>query len=182
MKTTLLLLLIALPVLSQTKHTENDFVLENGKMYWEHVYHAPGQKSDDLIKHFQKEVLTNYKQDNLQILDNIISFEIRNDIVNFRKYGGTMMGTAIFAQMEINYLVVIDFKDEKYKVIIKDIFLDNKAFGLVHSSGKLEEYTAKKSVSVFQTNNIVTTGLNYQHQHFIEKFDIASAPTIKKDW
>lgn len=182
MKTTILLLLIALSVFSQSKHPENDFYLDNGKMFWEHVYQAPGKSTDDLIKHFQKEVLTNYKQDNLQLIDSTISFEIKNDAVNYKKYGGTTMGTVLFAMMQMNYLVVIDFKDEKYKVIVKEVFLDNMTFGMGHSSGKLEEYATKKSVSAFPTNKLVTTGLSYQHRHFIEKFDIAPQPATNKEW
>lgn len=183
MKKIILLLFISYSSFSQTKHSETDFYLENGKVYWQHVYEVPEKNIDDLIKYFQKEVIINIKQDNFQIIDNTISFTIQDDKVNFRKYGGTAMGTVIFIQAFFKYLVVIDFKDEKYRVTIKEIFLDDKLYGMAHfTSGYLEEYITKKKQTLFTTNSLATTGLIYNHKYFLEKFEKNSNESIKKDW
>lgn len=182
MKKFILLLLISFASFSQTKLPETDFFLENGKVYWQHIYEVSGKNTEELIKYFQKEVMNNIKQDNFQLLDNTISFEINDDKINFKKYGGTSMGTVMFIQDYFKYLVVINFKDEKYRVTIKDIFIDNKFYGSIHDSGYLEEYITKKKNTLFTTNNLANIGMGYNHKYFLEKFEINNNESIKKDW
>lgn len=179
-KIILLLLLFSINCFSQTKQPETNFYLENGKVYWQNIYEVPGKNIDDLIQYFRKEVLTDIKQDNFQIIDNTISFVIDNDKVNFKKYGGTTMGTAIFIQHYYKYLVVIDFKEEKYRVTVKDIFLDNKNI-MVRDSGNFEEYITKKKNTEFTTNSITIKGLQYFHKDFLNKFNI-NTESKKNDW
>lgn len=179
-KIILFLLLFSINCFSQTKQPETNFYLENGKVYWQNIYEVPGKNIDDLIQYFRKEVLTDIKQDNFQIIDNTISFVIDNDKVNFKKYGGTTMGTAIFIQYYYKYLVVIDFKEEKYRVTVKDIFLDNKNI-MVRDSGNFEEYITKKKNTEFTTNSIAIKGLQYFHKDFLNKFNI-NTESKKNDW
>lgn len=182
MKKIILLLLIGFSSFGQIKHPETDFYLENGKVYWQHVYDVPGKKIDELIKYFEKEVMINFKQDNFQNIENTISFTINDDRVNFRKYGGTAMGTILFIQDYYKYLVVIDFKEEKFRVTVKEIFIDNKIYNVAHSAGYLEEYVTKKKQTLFTTNNLANTGLMYNHKHFLEKFERNLNESIKKEW
>lgn len=183
MKTTILLFFIYLTAFSQTKHTDTDFFLNDSKMYWQHIYELPNKTTEEAIKYFQKEVLSNFKQDNFQILDNTVSFEITDDKVNFKKYGGTAMGTAFLTQLYMNYLVVIDFKEDKYRVTVKEIFLDNKSYGTGRMSGDISEFCTKKQATLFMTGKTVTTGLTYNDKHFLEKFNIEkSQPNSTKDW
>jgi hypothetical protein len=178
MKKLILLFLVCCNGFSQTKQAETDFYLNNNKMYWQHVYETQNKSPDDLIKYFQKEVINNFKQDNFQIIDNTISFEINDDKVNFKKYGGTAMGTAFLAQMYMKYLVVIDFKENKYRVTVKEIFLDNK----INMSGDISEFCTKKSTTAFMTGSTIVTGLTYDHKHFLEKFDIVAQPKSDNNW
>ena len=182
MKKFLLLLFIGFSGISQTKHTDTDFYIENGKVYWQHIYNVPGKTSEELIKYFEKEVMINFKQDNFQIIDNTISFTVNDDKINYKKYGGTNMGTVMFVQDYYRYLAVIDFKNEKYRVTIKEIFIDNKFFGMAHSSGYMEEYITKKKQTLFTTNGLATEGLIYIHKYFSEKFERNLNESIKKDW
>jgi len=182
MKKIIILLLITFSTLAQIKHPDTDFYLQNGKVYWQHVYEVPGKNTDELIKYFEKEVMINFKQDNFQIIDNTISFTINDDKINFRKYGGTAMGTVLFTLAFYNYLVVIDFKEGKYRVSVKEIFIDNKIFGPGQSSGYLEEFITKKKGSMFTTNGLATTGLIYNHKYFLEKFERNTTESIKKEW
>jgi len=158
------------------------YYLENSKIYWQHAYDVPGKNIDELIKYFEKEVMINFKQDNFQNIDNTISFTINDDRINFKKYGGTTMGSILFIQDYYKYLVVIDFKEEKYRVTIKEIFIDNKIYGVEQSSGYLEEYITKKKQTLFTTNGLATTGIIYNHKHFLEKFERNMNESIKKDW
>lgn len=182
MKKITLLLLIGFSSFAQIKHPETDFYLENSKIYWQHVYDVPGKNIDELIKYFEKEVMINFKQDNFQNIDNTISFTINDDKINFKKYGGTTMGSILFIQDYFKYLVVIDFKEEKYRVTVKEIFIDNKIYNVAHSAGYLEEYVTKKKQTLFTTNSLATTGLIYNHKYFLEKFERNMNDSIKKDW
>jgi hypothetical protein len=181
MKKIVLLLLIGFSGYSQIKLPNTDFNLENGKVYWQHIYEVPGKNSEELIKYFEKEVMINFKQDNFQIIDNTISFTINDDQINYKKYGGTSMGVVMFIRDYYKYLVVIDFKQEKYRVTIKEIFIDNK-FYPAPSSGYLEEYITKKKQTLFTTNNLAITGLTYIHKYFLEKFERNVNESVKKDW
>ncbi len=176
------MLIVSISCFAQIKHPDTNFCLENEKVYWQQVYQVPGIKVDSLIQYFQKEVLTNIKQDNFQTIGNTISFEVNDDKVNIKKYGGTTMGSVIFASDYLKYLVVIDFKDEKYRVIVKDIFLDNKLYGIGQDSGDLSEYITKKNKTLFTTNSLANKGLIYFDKHFTEKFERNTNQSLKKDW
>lgn len=182
MKNIILLLLISFSGFSQIKQPETDFYLENGKVYWQHVYEVPGKNIEELIKYFQKEVIINIKQDNFQNIDNTISFTIQDDQCNYKKYGGTTMGSILFVSNSMKYLVVIDFKEGKYRVTAKDIYLDNKLYGLGHDSGDLAEYVTKNNQTLFTTNNLASKGLIYFDKHFLEKFEKNTSESIKKEW
>lgn len=181
MKKIILLLLIGFSGYCQTKQNDTDFYLENGKVYWQHIYEVPGKNTEDLIKYFEKEVMINIKLDNFQIIENTASFTINDDKINYKKYGGTTMGTAMFVLDYYKYLVVIDFKDQKYRVTIKDIFIESKLY-TAQSSGYIEEYITKKKNTLFTTNNLAVTGITYIHKHFLEKFERNSTDSTKKDW
>jgi len=182
MKKIILLFLVSVSVFSQIKHPETDFYLENAKVYWQHVYAVPGSNTDQLIKYFEKEVLVNFQKNDFQIIDNNIIFNVVDDKVDFRKYGGTTMGSILYIQDYFKYVVVIDFKDEKYRVTIKDIFIDNKINGIAQSSGYLQEYITKKKQTLFTTNNLANTGMIYNHKYFLEKFERNLTTAVKDNW
>ena len=182
MKKIILLLLIGFSGYSQTKLPNTDFYLENGKVFWQHVYEVPGKNIENLIKYFEKEVIINIKQDNFQTIDNTISFTVNDDKINYKKYGGTSMGVVMFIRDYFKYLVIIDFKDEKYRVTVKDIFIDNKLYNAGQSSGFLEEYITKKKNTIFSTNNLVAKGMEYNDKYFSEKFQINTNESLNKQW
>lgn len=176
----LLILLFSINCFSQEKHPDTDFFINNGKVYWEHIFNYSKNDSIELMKRFKKEILLTNKIENLIESENSISFQISDDMPNFRKYGGTSMGTPFIAQMYMKYLVTINFKNEKYRVIVQDIFLDNKAFGGGHMSGFLQEFVGTNKYQNFKKSNALSKGLTYDEKHFIDKFQLNSE--IKKDW
>jgi len=182
MKKIILLLLISFNGFSQIKHPETDFNLFEQKMYWEHIYNVPGKKVDELMIYFQKEVAQSLSKNNLQIIDNTLSFAVNNDHVDYKKYGGSSMGTAIFVNYPIDYVVAVDFKDEKYKIIVKEIIVvDNQNNGGISFSGELTEYFTKKKKSIFATSSYMNTNISYYDKYFLDKFTIKNTPT-NKDW
>ena len=176
MKKLLLLLLITINCFSQEKHPDTDFFINNRKIYWEHVFNFPNKDSISLIKAFKKEILLSIKIENLIESENVISFQISDDMPNFRKYGGTLMGTPFIAQMYMKYLVSVEFKNEKYRVTIKEILLTNKS----NITEFLEYFVSSSSYKNFKNSGILSRGLSYDEKHFIEKFSINNE--VKKQW
>lgn len=177
MKFHIILLLFPFICLSQIKQNDTNFFIENNKVIWQKVYELPNTSADSVYKIFHKKVFINLKTQNQQYIDNISSFEISDDLVNYKKYGGSNMGTAMYAQYYYNYLVVVEFKENKYRVTIKEINIDNKS-PLARDRGLLEEYITKRKNSEFITNSIAIRGLTYIDKHFTEKFSI---PVDTKD-
>lgn len=182
MKKILLIFLIGFSGIAQIKHPETDFKLFEQKVYWEHIYNAPGKNINELITYFEKEVAQSLTKSNLQIIDSSLSFTINNDFIDFKKYGGTTMGTAIFLRLPMTYIVIVDFKDEKYKVLIKEITLtDDISLPQYPRDVDITGYFTKKKKSEFGTSSLTNTSIGYYHKYFTDKFAIKNNPT-NKDW
>jgi len=172
-KITLLLILLTSTIYSQKYiDTLYNFRLNENKIIWQKVFET---KEKDLQNTFRKKVITNIKLENLQEIDNIISFSVIEDIIDFKKYGGKWGSTAIFVQYPNNYLVVIDFKHQKYRVTIKAISLKSE---IQYMATDLKDYVIKKNkIKNSKTNN---KGLNYYNKHFIAKFTLKNS--TNSDW
>jgi len=177
MKKIILFLLISFNGFSQIKYPDTDFNLFEQKVYWEHIYNIPGKNVDELINYFQKEVAQSLSKNNLQIIDNTLSFTVNNDFVDFKKYGGSIFGTATFLRFPMNYIVIVDFKNEKYKIMIKEINITD----ISNRSNDVTEYFTQKNKSEFRTTSIIKTSITYYQKYFSDKFIITNTPT-NKDW
>lgn len=89
--------------------------------------------------------------------------------------GGKWGNTALFVQYPQNYLVIVDFKDKRYRVTIKSIESDSSMAGV----GKLElsSIVIKRKMGKIKNNKTNSKALKYYDLHFIEKFEIKN----KKD-
>jgi len=171
-KLTIVIILIASNTFSQKYiDTLYHFKVEKNDITWQKVFE---NSLPDLQKTFIKQTMTNLKFDSLQEIDETISFSVKDDIVDFKKYGGKWGTTAIFIQYPINYLVVIDFKENKYRVTIKSINLKSE---IRYMATDLNDYILKQGK--IKNTNTLNTGLSYYDQHFTEKFTIT---TKKDDW
>ena len=66
----LILLLFSISCFSQIKQPETEFYLNDAKVYWQHIYELKGKKADEIALLFEKEVLSNIKQNNYKFIDN----------------------------------------------------------------------------------------------------------------
>jgi len=89
------------------------------------------------------------------------------------------MTVAIFMHYYLNYLTIIDFKENKYRVTIKEILINSNDL-TIRSSDFLEEYVTGSNNQNFKSAKIVNKALEYDHQHFLEKFSIK--PQEKTSW
>ena len=175
MKKIILFLLISLNGFSQIKYPDTDFNLFEQKVYWEHIYNIPGKNVDELINYFQKDVAQSLSKNNLQIIDNTLSFNVNNDYIDFKKYGGSIFGTPPFVRSPMNYIVIVDFKNEKYKIMIKEINITDFSY----RRNDVTEYFTQKNKSEFRTTSIIKTSITYYQKHFSDKFIITNTPTNK---
>jgi hypothetical protein len=140
-------------------------VVDNSKIIWQKVFTS---EIDDLQNTFKKEVISNLKLENLQEIDNLISFSVKEENVDFKRYGGSWGSTAIFLQYPQSFLVVIDFKNKKYRVTIKSIEVDFTSANL--GTNNLEDIILSKGK--FKNNESTKKNLSYYHRHFTDKFTI----------
>lgn len=184
MKKTILLLFISFSCFAQIKNPETDFYLENGKVYWEHIYNVPDKGIDELKNYFEKEVVQSLNKSNIQFIENYLSFVVNNDVVDYKKYGGTNAGTAMFVSFPMNYVVIIEFKSEKYKVTIKEIEITGNVItlgGINKSTDNITTYFTKKKGTEFRDGSTLKTSMSYYDKYFNDKF-ILKNDSLKKDW
>ena len=173
-KITLVLTLLTSTIFSQKYiDTLYNFKVIDGNIIWQKVIES---EEKNLQETFRKKVITNIKFEDFQEVDNIISFNVVDDIINFKKYGGKLMFTSFHVQEPKNYHVVIDFKENKYRITIKQITVNFENTGLGKS--KIEDFVTKKN----KIKNSKTTrkDLNYYQKHFLEKFSLAEK--TDNDW
>lgn len=149
------------------------FKLDNSKLIWQKVYRANNKTK---VK-FKTSVLTNINKQNLQEYDNLISFEVKGDNIDFKKYGGKWGNTPTFVQYPQNYLVIAEFKDNRYRITVKSVFVDYSTAGL--GKTELSEIVIKRSKGKIKNNSLNKKSLKYYDLHFSSIFNIK---TKKDDW
>jgi hypothetical protein len=166
-KLTIILLLLTSSAFGQ-KLVDSLFTFKvmDNEVIWQKIFTS---EVEDLQNAFKKEVVTNMQLENLQEIGNTISFNVKGENIDFKKYGGTWGGTAIFLQYPQNFLVVIDFKDNRYRVSVKSIKIDFSSSG-VDGINNLEDYILKKGK--FKNTKYLKKMLGYCHRHYTSKFTI----------
>lgn len=149
-----------------------NFKVDNGNIIWQKVFET---KEFNPKKQFIKQTITNLKFNNLQEIDNSISFSVTEDYIDFKKYGGSAFTTTFHVQEPKEYLAVIDFKKNKYRVTIKQITVDY-INSFKHKSPLSDVIIKKKKI---RNNKRNKKDLNYYQKHFIEQFTIKAK---KDDW
>ena len=151
-----------------------NFKVQNEKLIWQKVYDL---KTDNPKSNFIKSVISNIKKTDLQEFEETLTFEIKDDEIDFKKYGGKWGNTAIFVQYPQNYLVVVEFKDKRYRVTIKSITVDFTEPGA--GTTELTDLVVKRKVGKIKNREILTKALSYYDKHFDSKFLIKNE---KDEW
>lgn len=168
----LLAILITQNIFSQNQtDTLHNFKVEDNVLIWQKVFETNLKEKE---KTFITKIITHFKYNNLQEIDNIISFSVSDDTIDYKKYGGKWGTTAIFVQYPNNYLVVVDFKESKYRITIKNINLSSNNRNLATN---LEDYVLRNNQ--IKNSKTFNKALDYYNKHFTEKFTIT---TKKDDW
>ncbi len=155
--------------------TLEGFKFEGDELVWQKVFDSI--KHNDTQRLFKKSAITNLKKNNLLEIDSTITFEVNNDEIEFRKYGGKWGNTPIFVQYPQDYLVIAEFKKGKYRITIKSIESDMSEAGAGKSElNDLLHVTKNKQ---FRNNKYNKKVLRYYNLTFISRYKIKIE---KDDW
>lgn len=174
----LLLFLLFLPLTSYSQlDTLYNFKIHNNELIWQHTFKTT-KTTEDLKIAYITNTISTFNTSNLNELKNRITFSIEKDKVNFKKFGGSWGNTATFVQYPINYLVVVDFKDFKYRVTIKSTMIDYGRLGIT----SLEDTTTKKRTTIFKNSAAISDGLLDYDNYFLDKYSLKNILIENDDW
>lgn len=151
---------------SQQTQVLNNFTLNNKEIIWQKVF----EKDSLNITLITNNVLSKFPVQFLNTTNSNITFQIKDDLVDFKKYGGSWGTTLIFIQLPLSYFVSIDVKTDRYRVTIHNITakVPNDLI-----STYLVDIATKNKASEFSTNKVVLKGLSYLDQYLVDKFTIS---------
>jgi hypothetical protein len=172
MKNLLLAVIYFFPALSIAQYQY--LKLENKQVYFEKVYAKDSLNESSVEKMLIQSIprlkdLFNFKNEN-----DLITANLKNAEVDFRKYGGHWGNTATFVQYPFSGEVQIIWKDGKYKVSVTNIVFHVQSLGDTKAD---EIFTSKKGTVFSEGKNISKAGF-YLEQHLSDLFEIKT----KNDW
>lgn len=179
MKTLQFIILLVTSVGFGQNEVKENFVLENNQVYWQKVLPREKIQADSLKVLFETTVLSKIKYFKLDKNLNQLSFDVEDGAIDYKKYGGRNFSTGIFAKQAHLYHVVVEFKDERYRVTISKIQnIDDKVKSV---NEPFEEAVTKRGES-FHSSKMVEKGLQIMNTYFTEKFTIPQYMKQKTDW
>lgn len=106
--------------------------------------------------------------------------------INYRKYGGTLLSTATFLNYPISANVIIDLKDSKYRVTIKDIVFNDvpEPFTSRKQDYNINTPFLKKKNTEIKSDSEIRKSLEYINLQLSDSFDITNKSNISesKNW
>ncbi len=155
-----------------------DFMLQDKKLLWSHVYDSD-LNTDDLKSNLIKNVSSSNGMVDLIKSENRISFNIYKDVVDYKSHGGKWSNTPDFVKYPQHYKVQIDIKDYQYKVTVINIDVISKSsltmriaeFSDDLQKVKLIDIVSNKTKTDFGSKKSIKNGLSFIHKHFQNKFD-----------
>lgn len=160
--------------------SQTNFKLENFQIVWEKVYEKADTGKEDISTFIQSEILV-FNPQNINVTPDRISFKIDDDKLNLIKLGRKPMSTPMQCTRNFDYVIFIDLKDNKYRVSITSLVIDDKESN-GNLSGSFEELFTKKSGSEFRTGSGVKDALNLFDRHFKEKYSFTTTLNDNSKW
>lgn len=152
-KLTLLILLISSSVFSQS----HNFSLKNESLIWSKVFNDTITPENTF-----KALKQNSDFIYLDLLDNVITFDLNYQLANLEKYGYNVSSFPTYVFFDSNCKGIIKFKEGRYKVEINKLNVSNLNFATaIQQTFLIDNYTIKKgklkesksNLKVFNTFN-----------------------------
>jgi len=174
MKHFFIFLFLPLIACTQVKAPSTDFVLQAGKVFWQHTYESD-LETEALMSTLLERIKSDPRHTEPTTTSSEIRFTVDNDRVNARKYGLKEFKLATVAKLYMKYDAVIEVKDKQYTVTVRNIFMDNKD-RTDRKSGDVSSFVCNMSNLTFKTDPKVMEGLGLVDRHFRERFDLNVPP------
>jgi hypothetical protein len=133
------------------QNENQNFQIENGGLIWQKIYENEINQ-DDLVEQLE----TSGKFENINKSDNQITANFSNLTIDYKGFGSSEMNTPMYiARSYTNGFVIIDIKENKYRITIKGIKLIQKYSDGLSDGGEmtdLETFALKQGNSKFRTS------------------------------
>ena len=185
---TLLIIIVSYTSYSQevTNSFEN-FVIENNGVVYKKVFDLPNQSETELKKNILSFISKVPNVSNVRVIGDEIFGDISNLKVNYKKFGGSYMSTLILLNHSMFGKLIVQTKDNKYRVLIKDIyFIDDVSLLSINSKKEMDnrtdftDFITKNGRTEFRSSNTINKGIGYMNSYFTELFIYSNSP--KENW
>lgn len=188
-----ILITLSIIILSYTSYSQDGntsvegFVIENNGVVYKKVFELPDQSETELKKNILSFISKVPNVSNVRIVGDEIFGDISNLKVNYKKYGGSYMSTLILLNHSMFGKLIVQTKDTKYRVLIKDIyFIDDVSLLSMNSKKEMDnrtdftDFITKNGRSEFRSSNTIIKGIGYMNSYFSELFIYST--TTKENW
>lgn len=183
MKKIILTLSMAVCLLSAAAQNPYTYLkIDNDQLIYEKVFNIDSCNAAQIETKLIAYLPTAKGVTNVKTTNGLITANFVNLLIDYKKYGGSTGGIAIFAASPLNANITIQIKDGRYKVTVSSIvFLVNMlgTFGAQVVTTNAESVFLKGQIKEYRTReNIVESG-GYMEQQFT---DIFTLKAVNQDW
>jgi len=167
---------IALPNGVQDSVLGTSLIIKDNTVIFQKVYLSKLNKTELIeklklflpsVKNFQMTDLSNQNADQF-------SGKLTEFLINYRKYGGSLMGTAILLNSPLNGNVIVQVKDNRYRVIISDLVFKNVQVLLSAPAVdmSLDDFITKNKRTKVRNTSLVLKSAKYIDNDLSESFNL----------
>jgi hypothetical protein len=155
----------------------SNFYIENNSVVYKRVFDLPNQNEKEVKAALLKFISKVPNVSNVRESGNEIFADISNMKINYQKYGGSYMSTLILLNHSMFAMLIVQIKDNKYRILIKDIyFMDDVSLLSLNSKKEMDNRTdltpviTKAHASEFKSSSIIVKGMGYLNSQFTDLF------------
>ncbi|RZJ54089.1 MAG: hypothetical protein EOO44_06245 [Flavobacterium sp.] len=171
-----------LSINTQDSLAGTSIIIKNNEVIYSKVFEVEAKKTE--LINLLKLSLPNIAKFEFKIdanSDDKINGNLNGTIINYRKYGGTLMGTNVALNYPLVANVIIQVKDNKYRVLVtnmyfKDVEVLNQKYDLI-----LDDGVTRKKRTEFKDSSQVESILKYIDKHLTDTFNV-KRDKIKDDF
>jgi hypothetical protein len=154
------------------------FVIDNRELIWQHVYDSAVEYDDAMA--FYKQLTSVYE---LSGSDNFIIGDIRDLIIDFRRYGGTWGNTSMVVQgYNLDGKIKIEGKEEKYRVTIFGLKMIPNINNALFQESDFSVYMLKNKRDAIRPTCATPDILGIYDKFFQDYFKVRSLKRSNSDW
>ena len=149
MKSTFLLLFTL--IITNFNQTENEnFLIESNQVIWQKTYETELSKETLIEK-----IKTTGKFENISVSEDKLTAEIRDLSIDYKGYGESEMSTPMYLSRSfVKAFCMVEFKDKKYRVTLKNIKFVQKYEDALSKMGEVtdvEDFALSKKNTQFKS-------------------------------